>query len=526
MDRRGLDGSFSFDGFRLEPEGLFRLDSEGGAEPVMLGSRAFDLLWLLVERHGDVVAKDAIMRAVWPGTAVEDANLTMQIATLRRALDLDRTQRSRIQTIPGRGYRFVAPVTETDGPVGHSTDSGQLLPDKPSIAVLPFANISGDAEQEYFADGMVEEIITALSRVRWLFVIARNSSFTYKGSNVDVKQIGRDLGVRYLLEGSVRKAAARIRITAQLIDASGGAHLWAEHFDGSLDDVFELQDRVAASVAAAIEPALQAVEIRRSIARPTRDLTAYDLYLRGLPDCFSFEKEAAIRALALFEQAIARDPHFGPALALAAYLPMQLIANGWVEDARPWREKAIERAHRALHVAGDDPEVLAEAAYALAALGEDVATMLTLADRALVFNPNYARGWFISGVIGLWAGNADRAIAHVETALRLNPRDRLGGHRHVLGAANFFKGRFAEAEAQLLLWMQDHPHHPNSHRFLAACYAHMGQLDKAHAVVARLHGITSEVMTDASWFRNPDQRALLIAGLRLASASLDRLLIR
>ena len=326
----------------------------------------------------------------------------------------------------------------------------------------------------------------------------------------------RELGVRYLLEGSVRMAAARIRISAQLIDASAGAHLWADHFDGALDDVFELQDRVAASVAAVIEPALEAIEIRRSNARPTHDLTAYDLYLRGLSDCFSFERHDAIRALALFEQAIARDAHFGPALALAAYLQMQLIGNGWVEDAPSSRAKAVERAHRALQVAGDDPAVLAEAAYALAALGEDIATMLALADRALALNPNFARGWFISGVIGLWAGEADRAIEHVETALRLSPRDRLGGHFHVLGAANFFKRRFAEAEAKLLLSMQDHPRHANSHRFLAACYAHMGRLDEARAVVERLRAITGEVMTTASWFRNAEQRELLTAGLRLA----------
>ncbi len=517
MDRRGFDGSFSFDGFRLEPGGLFRLDAAGGAEPVSLGSRAFGLLRLLVERHGDIVAKDAIMRAVWPGAAVEESNLTMQVATLRRALDLDRSQRSCIQTIPRRGYRFVAPVAQT----GEAVDAAEaginlLFPGRPSIAVLPFENLSDDPGQQYFADGMVEEIITALSRIRWLFVIARNSSFAYKGQNIDVRQIARELGVRYVLEGSVRKAAARIRIAAQLVDAIAGAHLWADHFDGAFDDIFELQDQVAASVAAVIEPTLEAVEIRRSNARPTYDLTAYDLYLRALPDCFSFEKDAAIRALALFEQAIARDPHFGPALALAAYLPMQLIANGWVEDAPSARAKAIERAHRALHVAGDDPAVLAEAAYALAALGEDIATMLALAGRALVLNPNYARGWFVSGVIGLWAGDADRAIAHVETALRLSPRDRLGGHFHVLGAAHFFRRDFAEAERKLLLWMQDHPSHPNSHRFLAACYAHMGRLDEARAVLDRLGKITTDVATTASWFRNAEQRELLLSGLRLA----------
>ena len=518
MDRRGFGGSFLFGGFRLEPGGLFRLDEAGGVEPVVLGARAFDLLRLLVERHGDIVAKDAIMGAVWPGAVVEEANLTMQVVRLRRLLDLDRSQRSLIQTIPGRGYRFAAPVTQTADEAAHPGEAapGLLLPRRPSIAVLPFENLSDNPGQGYFADGMVEEIITALSRIHWLFVIARNSSFGYKGQNIDVRQIARELGVRYVLEGSVRKAPARIRIAAQLIDAIAGVHLWADHFDGALDDVFELQDRVAASVAAVIEPALEAVEIRRSSARATHDLTAYDLYLRALPDCFSFEQQAAIRAIALFERAIARDPHFGPALALSAYLQMQLIGNGWIDDTQRCRDKAIERAHQALRVGGDDPEVLAEAAYALAALGEDIVTMLSLADRALALNPNYARGWFISGVIGLWAGAPDRAIEHVETALRLSPRDRLGGHFHVLGAAHFFQRRFAEAEAKLLLWMQDHPSHPNSHRFLAACYAHTGRLDEARAVVGRLRRITGDVATTASWFRNAAQRELLLSGLRLA----------
>ena len=198
------------------------------------------------------------------------------------------------------------------------------LPDKPSIAVLPFANLSGDPEQEYFADGMVEEIITALSRIRWLFVIARNSTFTYKGQAVDVKQVGRELGVHYLLEGSVRKASGRIRITAQLIDAQSGAHLWADRFDGLLEDVFELQDQVASSVAGVIEPALQAAETARSASRRTADLTAYDLYLRGYAMSMSSARQIP-EALRLTEQAIARDPCYGPALACAALCCFRLL---------------------------------------------------------------------------------------------------------------------------------------------------------------------------------------------------------
>ena len=224
------------------------------------------------------------------------------------------------------------------------------LPDKPSIAVLPFQNMSGDPEQEYFADGMVEEIITALSRIRWLFVIARNSSFTYKGKSVDVKQVGRELGVRYVLEGSVRKAGNRVRITGQLIDAISDAHLWADHFDGSLEDVFDLQDKVAISVAGVLEPALYAAEVRRSAQRPTNDLTAYDLYLRAREDTRSWERQRVLRALALAGQALERDPRYGPALALAAGCHSYLYQNGWTDDLEATRRHGLDLARQAIHV--------------------------------------------------------------------------------------------------------------------------------------------------------------------------------
>jgi adenylate cyclase len=250
---------------------------------------------------------------------------------------------------PVRAYRVVTAAH----PAMPQPGSVPALPDKPSIAVLPFANMSGDPEQEYFADGMVEEIITALSRIRWLFVIARNSSFTYKGQAVDVKQVGRELGVRYVLEGSVRKAGQRVRITGQLIDALSGAHLWADRFDGSLEDVFELQDKVASSVAGVIEPALQAAETARSASRPTDDLTAYDLYLRAYEMVLSSVRQTP-EALRLLEQAIVRDPRYGPALAWAAYCCFRLLRDGQSEDREADRLKGADFARRALEVAGDD----------------------------------------------------------------------------------------------------------------------------------------------------------------------------
>ena len=226
------------------------------------------------------------------------------------------------------------------------------LPDKPSIAVLPVANMSGDPEQEYFADGMVEEIITALSRIRWLFVIARNSTFTYKGQAVDVKQVGRELGVRYVLEGSVRKGGNRVRITAQLIEAETDAHLWADRFDGSLEDVFELQDQVATSVAGVIEPALQAAEIRRLAQSPTNDLTAYDLYLRALKCTQAWDRQRTIEGLGLLERAITRDSGFGAALSLAALCHLMLHLNGWTADPEASRLAGLDLARKTLRARG------------------------------------------------------------------------------------------------------------------------------------------------------------------------------
>jgi adenylate cyclase len=394
------------------------------------------------------------------------------------------------------------------------------LPDKPSIAVLPFQNMSGDPEQEYFADGMVEEIITALSRIRWLFVIARNSSFTYKGQTVDVKQVGRELGVRYVLEGSVRKASGRVRITAQLVDAATGAHLWADRFDGSLEDVFDLQDKVAVSVAGVIEPALQAAETARSANRPTNDLNAYDLYLRAYAMALSSLRQVP-EALPLVEAAIARDPRYGPALALAGFCCGHLVFAGWTEDPATDRLKGVDFASRALEVAGEDPGVLASAAHVLAFFGEDIGANMALVDRALALNPSFARGWQLSGNMRLWAGQPDLAIEHVEAALRLSPRARVGPSLAVIGAAHLLSRRFDEAVPKLRLAIQEDPNRTSPFRYLAACYAHMGRLDDAREVVTRLRAITPLVIGDVGYFRNPRHRELLLSGLRLAAGEME-----
>jgi adenylate cyclase len=343
------------------------------------------------------------------------------------------------------------------------------------------------------------------------------SSFTYKGQTLDAKQVGCELGVRYVLEGSVRKAGGRVRITAQLIDAASGAHLWADRFDGALKDVFELQDKVAISAAGVIEPSLQAAEMRRAAARPTIDLSAYDLYLCALAAFHPRTKERVFEALGLLEQAIAIDRNYGPALAWAALCHTTLMRDGWAEAPGTSRRKSIDLARQALEAGENDPRILANAANALGYLGEDIGAMIGLVDRALTLNPSFARGWFVSGLLRSFAGQHDLAIEHLETALRLSPREPIGAPLSVMGQAYFLKRQFDKAAEKLVLAIQDHPGFPPARRTLAACYAHMGRVDEARAIVAQLRAITPVVVPSELPFRNPENRELFLSGLRLAA---------
>jgi tetratricopeptide (TPR) repeat protein len=323
--------------------------------------------------------------------------------------------------------------------------------------------------------------------------------------------------VRYVLEGSVRKGGSRVRITAQLIDAETGTHLWADRFDGALEDVFELQDKVASSVAGVIEPTLQLVEVERASRRPTSDLAAYDLYLRAYATMLSPARNTPA-VLRLLDQAIERDPDFGPALAWAA------ICHGWIDivdsiagcdDPEGNRRKGLQRGRRALQVAGDDPAILANAAFGLAYFGEDMGAMIALADRALALNPSFARGWHASGCIRLYAGQPDLAIEHVENSMRLSPRARVGWGLAVIGIAHFAAGRFEEAIPKLLLAIQEDPNFAASYRYLAAAYAHSGRLGEAREVVTQLRAIIPSIGID-HMLRNPEQHELYLSGLRLA----------
>ncbi|MGB8609915.1 winged helix-turn-helix domain-containing protein, partial [Bradyrhizobium sp.] len=315
---RYLFEEYAFDTDRRE---LYR-----GADLVSVAPQVFDLLDYLIRNGARVVSKDDLINTIWNGRIVSDGALTTRLNAARTAVGDSGEEQRLIKTLPRKGFRFVGTVREAKRPAGEAvgdTPAEQpkpalLLPDRPSIAVLPFENMSGDPEQEYFADGMVEDIITGLSRSKSVFVIARQSTFTYKGKAVDIKQVGRELGVRYVLEGSVRKAANRVRITGQLIDATTGVHLWADRFDSLLEDIFDLQDQVTSSVIGAIAPQLQRAEIERAQRKPTGSLQAYDYYLRALAAFYRRTREETTEALKLTEFASGIDPEFAAAYALGA----------------------------------------------------------------------------------------------------------------------------------------------------------------------------------------------------------------
>ena len=361
------------------------------------------------------------------------------------------------------------------------------LLDKPSIAVLPFQNMSGDPEQDYFADGVVEDIITALSRFKSLFVIARNSSFTYKGKAVDIKQIGRELGVRYVLEGSVRKAANRVRIAAQLINASTGAHLWADRFDGVIEDIFELQDQVTTSVVGAITPTLERAEIGRAVLKPTNSLDAYDHYMRGIASAYQWTNEANSEALRHYYKAIELDPNFALAHALATCCYSWRKINQRVTDIAREIAETKRLAERATQLGQDDAQVLCWSGAALAFVVGEVDAGVALVDRALRLNPNLMDAWLSSGLVRLVLGEWNLAVEHFARAIRLSPFDPLlflmqGG----TASGHFYAGRYDEAAVWSAKSIGENPNFSSAWRIAAASNAFLGRQEQAQKAVARL----------------------------------------
>jgi len=394
-------------------------------------------------------------------------------------------------------------------------------PDKPTIAVLPFINMSGDAEQDYFADGMVEDIITALSRFRNLFVIARDSSFTYKGRSVKVQTVGRELGVRYVLEGSVRKAGNRVRITGQLVDAATGSHLWADRFDGTLEDVFDLQDQVTASVVGAIAPKLEQAEIERAKRKPTDSLDAYHYYLRGMAAVHRWDREANKEALSLFYKAIELDPNFASAYGMAARCYSQRKAGGWAEDRVQEAVEAERLAWRAVDLGKDDALALATAGIALAFVVGDMNNGNAFIDQALALNPNLAWGWLFSGFVKIWMGEPEVAIERVTRAMQLSPQDFQFFNMQLGNAlAHFTAGRYAEALSWAEQAVRGHPNYSFAAGAFAASAALAGRLGEAETAMARLRQLHPQLrisdLMETLPLRRPEDRDKWIDGLREA----------
>jgi adenylate cyclase len=392
------------------------------------------------------------------------------------------------------------------------------LPDKPSIAVLPFQNMSGDPEQEYFADGMVEEIITALSRFKSLFVIARNSSFSYKGKSPDIRQVGRDLGVRYVLEGSVRKAAGKVRITGQLIDAATGTHIWADRFEGDLTDVFALQDEVTVAVVSAIQPKLLQTEIAMAARRRPENLTAYDYYLRALPPYRLTNREGFAEALRLVRRALELDPRFGLAAAMAGQCHEQNVLLGYAVDPQLECKEAVRLARLALSVEEDNPDTLARAANTLAFMVGDCESSIELTNRAVALNPNSFPAWSCRGWVYRTAGLWEEALCSFERAMRISPVDPLL-HRTIIGMGFAFieLSRFDEAIVAAKKALRQNPSYSVAYRCLASAFAHLGCDAEARAAAARLLELDPAFTISSVIARGGQSNAkLAIEGLRKA----------
>jgi TolB-like protein/tetratricopeptide (TPR) repeat protein len=472
--------------------GPFRLDADAGmlfhgAEPTVLGQRAVALLRVLLQCPGEPVSKDALIEAVWPGRAIEDSNLTVQIAAVRRIFEEGAGGASWIETLPRRGYRYVGPLVVTDNsPATASPRASSLaLPNKSSVAVLPFSNLSGDPEQDYFASGMVEDIIAGLSRIKWLFVVACNSSFPYKGKAVDVKRVGRELGARYLLQGSLRKDGSRVRISAQMIEAETGGHVWAERYDRPLDDIFALQDEITLSVVGAIEPSLRRAEVERVIRMRPEGLDAYDLVLQAQPDVYKVMPESVTKALPLLERALALDPIYALAHAFAAMCHHSLFLRAGLHEES--RAASARHAQAAIVHGQDDALALTFAGFSIGLDGHDRAAAFAAFEAALAVSPSSALTYILGSVILAFAGEAERAIEWSERGMRLSPFDPWAfSAYHALTLAHFQHGRYEVAADAAHKAVQSNPALSFSYMLLAAPLAKLGRLEEAKAAAARV----------------------------------------
>lgn len=487
-----------------------------------LQPQVFDLLLYLVTERDRVVSKDDLISQVWSDRIVSDSALNSRINAARKALGDDGATQRLIKTIPRKGFRFVGEVREEAATSPVRTEAGRAPPrvtDRPAIAVLAFENMSGDPAQDYFGDGISEDILTALSKQRWFMVIARNSSFTYKGRPIDIRQIAEELGVRYVVEGSVRKADKRVRITAQLNDALSGNHLWAERYDRELIDVFAVQDEITNAIAAAIEPQIHAAESFRSHRKPPSSLDAWDLLMRALSHYWRVTRQDHDAARALLERAIAIDPNYGQALSLLAVNGMFGVHLGWAQLAAvaPVAEAAALAAVRCDH----------EDAWAHAALGSVCFSTRRLADalaefeQALALNPNFslAQGYYALALS--YAGRSQDSFEAAQRAIRLSPRDpSLAIYHGIAAYARFTERRYDEAIALAREAIRHRGDLTGAYRVLAVCAGMTGDGPLAEMALGELRrtqpGISLHWITTQLPWANDGNREHYLEGFRRA----------
>ena len=473
-----------------------------GAE-VALRPKSLDLLLELARNPGRILSRDELFEAVWPDVTVTEDSIAQCVREVRRAIG-DSEGRI-LRTIVKRGYCL--DIEARSDPPTSRPEPARTVPigqSRPSLVVLPFQSIPYDPDTEWFADGIVEEITTALSRFRSLFVIARNSAFTFKGQSVDIREVGQRLGVSYVLEGSVRRALGQLRVTGQLIEAETGNHVWAERYDGAISDVFELQDQITAAVAGVLEPSIRRAEIERAVRKPTSDLTVYDLYLRAMPGLFARSKAGYESAKSLMEEAVARDPNFAQVRAMLAVLWEYGAYFGWEADIWAARERAIELAREALASDSGDPQVMARCGFVLATMGRAHGEGSALLDRAIAANPNCAEAYFRGGWVSVWNGDFATGLARVDINERLDPLSpESNGRTGIRAAARFFLREFDAAIEAADQAIGRVPDFHAARCVLAASLALVGREEEARAQAGELVRRNPRYTQFLSLARNP-----------------------
>ncbi|MER9313818.1 winged helix-turn-helix domain-containing protein [Mesorhizobium australicum] len=480
---------------------------------IALGGRSSGLLAALLDARGSVVSKSDLMERVWPGATVEEGNLTVQVAALRKALGQRADHSEWIVTVARIGYRLC---------IEDAVEPREVSSPLPPLVVLPFHNLSGEHAQDYFADGIVDDLIIALSRFKTFAVISRTSSFAYKGRAVDVREIGRELGVRYLLQGSIRRSGNRLRVTAQLVDATTAGHLWAQNYDGALEDVFDMQDRITESVVSIVEPMIKRAEIDRTRLKPPTSLDAYDLYLQAMALVLKTEPGATLRAIELIERSLALDPNFPPAIAIATMAYTSLYDRQMPGATEETRSKGLEYARIALAAAGNDANVRVTGGISVTMLGGEYESGLAAIRQAAAENPNSVQVLGYAGVGALWASKVEEAEGYLLRAVRLNPNDYVSHWTLTrLAHIRILQGRFEEALDWASRAYAVSPSNAITHSMLVAANAFLGRLEEAARWAEALRKVSPEtnfanIRRGHQMMRDQRQVEVVIEGLRLA----------